>query len=244
MKIMFLDESGDHNLSVIDPNYPLFVLGGIIVDKVYAETVITEKINQFKTYLFGRNDIILHTADITRNRNGFERMMDSSFREMFYIEINALMAELEYSVIACVIKKEKHLTRYGLAAVDPYMLSLDIIVERFCMELGDSENEGIIIAERRGPTLDHEIELAWMNLKIQGTKFITASQVEKRVSGLHLRHKHENIAGLQLADLVVTPIGRYILEKQIKEDFKIIQDKFRRSRSGQIEGYGLVVLPK
>jgi hypothetical protein len=25
MKILFLDESGDHNLSVIDPSYPLFV---------------------------------------------------------------------------------------------------------------------------------------------------------------------------------------------------------------------------
>ncbi|MHB8782940.1 MAG: DUF3800 domain-containing protein [Desulfobacteria bacterium] len=38
MKILFLDESGDHNLSVIDPQYPLFVLGGVIVDKDYAES--------------------------------------------------------------------------------------------------------------------------------------------------------------------------------------------------------------
>ena len=31
MKVLFLDESGDHNLAVIDPQYPLFVLGGVIV---------------------------------------------------------------------------------------------------------------------------------------------------------------------------------------------------------------------
>ncbi len=37
MKVLFLDESGDHNLSVIDPQYPMFVLGGVIVDKAYAE---------------------------------------------------------------------------------------------------------------------------------------------------------------------------------------------------------------
>ena len=37
MKVLFLDESGDHNLAVIDPQYPLFVLGGIIVVKEYAE---------------------------------------------------------------------------------------------------------------------------------------------------------------------------------------------------------------
>ena len=29
MKVLFLDESGDHNLSVIDPQYPMFVLGGV-----------------------------------------------------------------------------------------------------------------------------------------------------------------------------------------------------------------------
>ena len=31
MKVLFLDESGDHSLAKIDPQYPLFVLGGIIV---------------------------------------------------------------------------------------------------------------------------------------------------------------------------------------------------------------------
>jgi hypothetical protein len=36
-KILFLDESGDHDLSNIDPLYPLFVLGGVILDKRYAE---------------------------------------------------------------------------------------------------------------------------------------------------------------------------------------------------------------
>jgi len=34
--VMFLDESGDHSLTRIDPQYPMFVLGGIIVDREYA----------------------------------------------------------------------------------------------------------------------------------------------------------------------------------------------------------------
>jgi hypothetical protein len=37
VKILFQDESGDHNLTVIDDNYPVFVLGGAIVDRDYAE---------------------------------------------------------------------------------------------------------------------------------------------------------------------------------------------------------------
>ena len=49
---------------------------------------------------------------------------------------------------------------------------------------------------------------------------------------------------LQLADLVVTPIGRHVLGKPSKEDFDIVRSKLRRSRTGVVEGYGLVVLPK
>jgi hypothetical protein len=31
---MFLDESGDHTLKTIDPNDPIFVLGGVIVERL------------------------------------------------------------------------------------------------------------------------------------------------------------------------------------------------------------------
>lgn len=35
-----------------------------------------------------------------------------------------------------------------------------------------------------------------------------------------------------------------MLGKTIKEDYRVIEEKFRCSRTGRIEGYGLVVLPK
>ena len=47
-----------------------------------------------------------------------------------------------------------------------------------------------------------------------------------------------------MTDLVATPIGRYVLGKQIKEDFRIIETKFRRNREGGFSESGLVVLPK
>lgn len=244
MKVLFLDESGDHNLSVIDPDYPLFVLGGVIMELDYAKGEAADYIDSFKNKLFGNTDIHLHTADITRNRNGFERLKEPAFRQHFYSELNSLMCNLDYEVIACVIRKEEHLQRYGLAAVDPYMLSLDILVERFCMLVGDQEDAGIIVAEKRDNTLDRQLELAWLNLKVQGTKFMQANQIEKRMQSLVLRNKRANIAGLQLADLVVTPIGRHVLGKRTKEDFRIVQSKMRRSPNGRIDGYGLIILPK
>lgn len=244
MKILFLDESGDHNLQVVDPAYPLFVLGGIVVDKGYAEGELSERIAAFKRNLFGREDIVLHTSDITRNRNGFEGLKDPVFRARFYDEMNVLMRDLRYSVVACVVRKNDHLSRYGVAALDPYLLSLDILVERFCMDIGDITGGGLIVAEKRGSTLDHELELAWLNLKIQGTRYQQAKDIERRILALNLRAKAENIVGLQLADLVVTPIGRHVLGKPSKEDFEIVREKLRRSKTGLAEGYGLVVLPK
>lgn len=154
------------------------------------------------------------------------------------------MAKLEYQVVACAIHKDAHLQRYGLAALDPYMLSLDILVERFCLDLGPNPGSGVIVAEMRGSTLDRGIDLAWLNLKIQGTRFMQATDIERRVRGLHLRSKSENIAGLQLADLVVSPIGRHVLGKPAKPDWSVVERKLRRSSSGRTDGYGLVVLPK
>jgi hypothetical protein len=244
MKILFLDESGDHNLSVIDLQYPLFVLGGIIVDKEYAEGEMEREIRAFKREIFGSEEITLHTADITRNRFGFERMMETHFRDNFYQKLNVLMRRLQYQVVACVIRKDEHLRAYGVAALDPYLLSLDVLVERFCLDIGDVADGGLIVAERRDPTLDHQLELAWLNLKVQGTRFMQAKAIERRVLALNLRDKSENIGGLQLADLIVTPIGRFVLGKTIKEDFEIVKSKLRRNREGNYEGYGLIVLPQ
>lgn len=244
MKVLFLDESGDHNLSVIDPQYPMFVLGGVIMEVDYAKGPLTDALNDFKRRMLGRTDLVLHTADIVRNRNGFERMKDAGFRAEFLDGLNDLMRRAEYRVVACAIHKSAHLSRYGLAAVDPYMLSLDILVERFCLDVGNVTRGGIIVAEKRDPVLDRGLDLAWLNLKITGTRYVQAHDIDNRIGGLLLRAKTDNIAGLQLADLVVSPIGRKVLGKPVKEDWRIVEGKFRRSRDGRVDGYGLIQLPK
>jgi hypothetical protein len=73
---------------------------------------------------------------------------------------------------------------------------------------------------------------------------LRAAQIDRRIRGVHLRDKKENIAGLQLANLVVSPIGRHILGKPDKADLRIVENKLRRSVNGRAEGFGLVVLPK
>lgn len=158
MLLLFLDESGDHNLGVIDPQYPLFVLGGCIIDNDYHENVMSPKVKQYKLNLFGNDDFILHTADIVRQRDIFHKLTDKVFREHFYKETNRLIRELEYIVVASAIRKNEHLSQYGLSAIDPYMLSLKLIVERFAYKVRNKGTgvHGHIIAESRDETLDND----------------------------------------------------------------------------------------
>lgn len=247
--VLFLDESGDHSLSKIDPEYPLFVLCGVLMDEDYHNTIATEALNRFKMELFGRTDIVLHTADFTRNQLGFEQMKDPGFRKRFFGGLENLIALLGLQVIACAIRKQEHLTKYGIHALDPYMLSLSLVVERFIFEVGSQG--GTIVAESRDDTLNNALELAFLDLKIRGTQFVAANRIRDRVRSFAFRGKRENLAGLQIADVLATPIGRHVLGKLTyakdcpSGDFwNSIEPKLRRDWRGNTEGMGLVVLPK
>lgn len=242
MKLFFLDESGDHSLERIDADYPVFVLGGIVVDRAYYRSVIEPRVRTLKEDFLGDAEVILHTTDIIRAKNGFEPLRDPKTRAGFYEELNALMWELEYMVVACAIKKDAHLAQDTANAVDPYGYALEVVVERFCHEVGDIEDGGMIFAERRRPDLDDALEAQWRSLRERGAGDMRDGTVDNRIVDLSLKSKKPNTAGLQLADLVVSPIGRHIIGKPPQRDWEIVASKFRRGRTGY-KGYGLVILP-
>ncbi len=240
---MFLDESGDHSLDKIDPQFPVFVLAGCLLDKEYHDDVVESLLQRYKQDLFGHHGIVLHTADITRNKRGFEMMKDGEFRSRFYAETNSLVAGLDFTVLACAIHKQRFADQYGRFAFDPYVLSLECLIERFVFFLQEREEVGQIVAESRNPTFDKGLDLAFQLLLTKGTRYVRPSRLAERLTGLTFRLKKENIAGLQIADLVATPIARAVLGKPVREDYGIVESKFRR-RGGNYLGAGLVVIPK
>jgi hypothetical protein len=243
LKVMYLDESGNHDLKNIKPDYPVFVLGGVIVDREYSRTTLKDQLRYFKLRFFGRDDIVLHTADIVRGKNGFEMLKrDPTFKNDFYDALNELMSDLQYTVVACAIRNEAHVKEYGGNALDPYRYSLDILVERFCLDIGDVMDGGLICAESRRPDLDRALYQAWEHIKVDGTGYVTNLDIDKHIIDLGIREKFLNIPGLQLADLVVSPIGRYVMGKTPQKDWDIVKSKFRRV-GGNYLGPGLVIRP-
>jgi hypothetical protein len=242
LKLLFLDESGGHSLETIDADYPVFVLGGIVTDRSYYRAVMEPRVRRLKEDFLGDPEVILHTTDIVRAKNGFEPLRDPEVRAGFYLELNAMMRELEYLVLACAIKKDAHLSQDRANALDPYTYALEVVLERFCHEVGDVEHGGMVFAERRRVDIDEALDAQWKRFRERGTDYVGKDIVDKRIIDLSLKNKKLNIAGLQLADLVVSPIGRHVIGKQPQEDWRIVESKFRRGRKGYM-GYGLVVLP-
>lgn len=250
MQLLFLDESGDHSLAAIDPEYPVFVLGGVLMDADYANRALEEEVARFKMDMFGQPDIVLHTMDIVRQRNGFEALRDANFRGRFYGSLNNLMSRLEYRVIACAISKPDLRKRRGAKGKrrgakdrDPYSLSLRVVAEQLCIAVGDEPSGGAIIAESRDHALDRELELTWESLRLEGTNYLKAETIRERIVDFQIKSKKERIAGLELADLVVSPIGRRVIGKPDRDDWRVVEPKILRGRDGEMDGYGLTVLP-
>ena len=251
MRLMFIDESGDHNLDPkkIDTTYPVFVLAGCVFDEDYYNGTFVPAFNAFKKTLFGGDDICLHTLEMSRPEKSknkrFLLFRDKHFRAKFYRELNKLIENTEVTLISCAIQKSKYVEKYGLSALDPYLLSFDNLVNRLIYDL--KKDKGKIFAEKRFDNLDQQLEIAWLNIKVSGTDKVKPAEIKDRIENLQLINKRANDAGLQLADLVANPIGRHVLKMKAKPDgneinFSVIKSKFR-NKNGIILKYGLTILP-
>jgi hypothetical protein len=240
VKLLFLDESGNHALDRSDKEYPVFVLGGVIVDRDYYLSELEPRVRRLKRDLLGDDAIILHTRDIIRGKQGFEVLNDPRRRQEFYEAINVMMRDADYEVIACAIRKSGRLQRRDNDPEDVYLYSLHRVVELFCEAIGDFAADGMIFAEKRRPDLDYSLDQAWQRVATSGTSGVSAAIVRRRIVDLSLKDKRLNIAGLQLADLVVSPIGRRMLGKPLREDWRIVEGKLLRGPRGE-KGHGLIV---
>ncbi len=244
--LLFLDESGDHGLKTIDPHFPVFVLTGLLFsEESYKAT--SQKIDAFKSRFFGTRKVILHRRDMRKYERGFEILFDDDVKRRFYIELNRILQEADYKVIASVINKQKHIEQYGKLADDPYAIALTFVLERTLFEAdGKKDIAGIhVTIEGRGKKEDALLAKRYNELLYRGT-----SQIEsKRLlhiydQELEVRLKKDNDCGLQLADLCAYPIARFFMNNnEPNPAYDVIKDKIRKGPRGVI-GYGIKVFPQ
>lgn len=251
MKTLFIDETGDHSLSKIDDSYPIFVLSGVIVDQAHHDGELADRLNAFKMKHFETTDIVLHSKEMTHPQSAksqiYMKFMDADFRRKFYKDFEHLLGRLDVSLVACVIMKNKHFTKYGLEAKDPYLLSFDNLVNRLVFDL-NGDQKGNIVAESRNSVLDNQLEIAYLTARVEGTNKVQAAEIKLKLeSSISFKQKSDNVAGLQIADMVASPIARHFLGKPERVGHQLSYESvFGKVRSikGRWENVGITIFPQ
>ena len=106
--VIFVDESGDHSLESIDPEYPVFVLDFCIFRKEHYTTAVVPRVQEFKFRHFGHDLVVLHEHDIRRQKPPFVFLKSQGKREAFMEELTRLVDNAEFTIVASVIDKKRH----------------------------------------------------------------------------------------------------------------------------------------
>jgi hypothetical protein len=247
--VVYVDESGDHSLASINPDYPVFVLAFCIFHKRhYAERVIPS-IEKFKFNYFGHDAIVLHEHEIRKQTGDFTLLTQRNLRASFMDDLSRLMDVNNYVVVACVI--DKHRLKEAKSPLEegsnPYHIALDFCLDGlydFLNEKNQLNRRTHVLVECRGKKEDKELELEFRRL-CDGNQ---RKGVPLPFDVVFL-DKKTNAVGLQLADLVARQIGiHYLRPEQPNRAFEIIEQKIlcrggRQQLGEDYEGHGLKIVP-
>ena len=237
--LVFVDESGDHSLTSIDPLYPVFVLAFAVIRKSQYVQQVSRDLQAFKMRHWGHDETVLHEHEIRKPRDAFSFLLLKRNRERFMGELTGIMEALPATIVAVVIDKPGFAARHAEAhpgGVYDYAMEIGIQSVSGCLtEAGQAGRITPMIVERRGRREDAELELSFR--RICDTSVAPARPVPLE---LIMVPKTANSTGLQLADLIARPIGLHHLRPgQPNRAFEIIRSKLRRSPAGEFDGCGL-----
>ncbi len=240
--IAFFDECGDHSLSKIDKDFPLFLLCTVIVEReAYAHQVIPA-MAAFKLRYFAHEGINLHSREIRKADGPFSILQNETVRKSFLPELSALIATLPFTLFITAIHKQAYAQRYGNGAKNPYDVALEYSFERVLHFMEErKENQLPVIAEARGQQEDDALRASFHRLMTQGTYYNKAERFQKLVCPISFRRKQDNIAGIQVADLCAHPTARHLLKPDVaNQAYDVVKPHIYAS--GRING--LKVYPK
>lgn len=222
----------------LDPNWPVFVIVGVLVGEKYYQRTLVPRIKDFKK----RHDIplkaSLHSKDIRRCENDFQFLMDPAKKSRFYAEWNELFLSLRIRIYAVVVDKRRLRERF-LVPLNPYDVSLSQLLSIICGAGGPMRKPEItqIIAESRGRVEDKELQAEYQsyrryglfNYGSEGVSNREASTVNRVFPGrVDFLRKAAVVAGLELADLAAYPIGRAVVNNDSSNPaLAVVKSKLR-----------------
>lgn len=245
--IVYVDESGDHSLTNIDENYPVFVLAFCVFHKRHYSNTVVSTLQKFKFKHFGHDIVVLHEHEIRKEKGDFNIFRSGAERDAFLGELTEIIEASNFILISCVIDKKKLRAQGGSDADNPYHYALRYGLERlygFLEEKEQTDRDTHVVVECRGKKEDKDLELEFRRI-CDGENALN----KELPFVVKFASKQVNSAGLQLSDLVARPIGIHVLRpEQSNRSFDVLKKKFYcdggRDKVGKgYEGLGLKRLP-
>ncbi|RQZ88460.1 DUF3800 domain-containing protein [Burkholderia cepacia] len=238
--IVFVDESGDHSLTSIDADYPIFVLCFCIIKKSDYASVLVPRIKQLKFETFGHDCVVLHEIDIRRKRGTFAKLSKDP-RDRFMEALTAIIEELPMTVVSIIIDKQKLKQQY-IRPFNPYHIGIQYGLERvrhFLRMNGQHEALTHVVCEARGSKEDADLELQFRRVCDGDNR----GHVQYNFD-IVICDKKANSEGLQISDLMARPIGlSYLRSDQPNRAYEILAKKFFTGSGETVSGNGRKIVP-
>lgn len=255
----YIDEVGNPDLGASeDPNHRYLSLTGVIVSLDYVRVTLSPELEALKARHFGCHPdepVTLHRKELVNKRPPFEALREQQRERAFNEDLLDRLSTWDYTVQTVILDKLEYRARYRTWQADPYHYCLRVLLERYVRWLARNNCVGDVMAESRGGKEDLRLKGSFGRVHEQGTEYVDRSVFQERLtsSELKVKKKDNNIAGLQLADLVAHPSFRASLARsqrsRLPDTFggRIAQileaAKYDRSPEGRIDGWGRKILP-
>jgi len=201
--IVYVDESGDHGMSSIDKDYPIFVLAFCIFHKGHYAEKVVPALEAFKFKHFGHDQVVLHEHEIRKEKGAFRNFPNRAAKNSFLNDLTTIVKDSHFILASCVIDKHRLRTTtddpdnlYHIALMHCVLSLYDFLVEK-----GEHEQLTHVVVECRGAKEDKELELEFR--RICDGKNPLGIQLPFEVL---FADKKVMSSGLQLADLVARPV--------------------------------------
>jgi len=191
----------------------------VILELGYVAEVVHPQMEALKARYFPHHPddpIIFHRKEMVNAKPPFVILRNPNLRAEFDQDLLELMASWEYSVISVCIDKKNHKETYTVWRYDPYHYCMAVLLERFMFFLKQKKCSGDALAESRGGKEDRRLKRAFNDLWKHGTDYVAPEEFQQVLTSreLKIKNKTNNIAGLQLADLIAHPSRNEILSEQ------------------------------
>lgn len=266
---LYIDDSGQREYLKPGRTYGYwlsqhFVFGGTLIEIAEASR-LADELAALKTAAFGSGRVEVKSSWLRRQDSKEQRYLtpygiSQERLDQFVLDFYAAAGAADLMFIAAVVDKDLMTERYGEAKWHTPAAAYEVLVQRLQLEIQDRGKVKVFIDRLSGKTkAGNEYEDNLRNhhrkLVLEGSKL---TRPPLPMPCLHSLPKFVDSAEshlIQVSDVIAYNVMRqvrdhgHVWEESVAESdmypwFRKLIGKFRCSRNGKIQGYGVIPFPK